>query len=173
MEKGIKFLLAAFITIILGVVLLSVYSDTNYSKTTQSAATETFNIASARLALGEINESKVFTVANPRTGWKAQSSDCGESILSMTNGTATASATNYTFNADGTFTLKNGTFWVTRTAGGNTSVVTYKYCGNEYLDVGWGRSIANISVGLFAVLCLAAAVAFLYMAFKEMGIGLK
>ena len=168
--KGVNYLLSAFITLTLGIVLLTVYADLTDQKTDLATKTDTFNIASARVGANNINTSYNFTVTKPRTGWKTEESICVVTIGTLTNNSQTLTVGNYTDYTDGKFSLLNTTDWVNSIS--NTSVVTYTYCSDDYLR-GWAGKVQDTTVGLLAILLLGATVFFVYLALKDAGIVTK
>src|SRR3990167_4740165 len=95
-------LVFAFVTLILGAVLITVVADQVQTVTSKAGiANETISIASARPLAGNlsVNESKVFTIANPPTTWKIADADCAINDFALRNQTgATLTAdTDYVF----------------------------------------------------------------------------
>lgn len=171
MGNGMNLLLGAFITLMLGIILLSVYADNSNAITSLTSATETLNLAPARLTGGALNTTYDFTLTGTGVGtWKSEYSECLASTLVVKNVSGTeVTSGNYTYTA------ATGKVRLTNTlplnaSSSNTSTVTYSKCPDGYTAQAWGRSMQKITVGLFAVMCLAASVGFVYAALKEMGI---
>ena len=173
MENGIKYLLGAFITLILGIALLSVYADLSLSKTSTTTQAQSINIAAARIAGGAINTSVPFTLTNGYNTWRSDyASECLPSaLLSYVNNTGS----DLTVTTDYVYYSTNGSLYLKNTnavnnTGSNVTTATYTYCGEGYLPSGFGNSMLKITVGLLAVLLLVATVGFMYEAMKEMGL---
>jgi len=172
MEKGMNLLLGAFITLILGIVLLSVYADMSAANTNQVTNTQT-NILVARDKGSEhVNTTKVHTLdtaTNTLNNWRVDYSDCIPATIVVKNssGALATVTTDYTYTATTGAILFKDTVTMNGT-GSNATTISYAHCPDGYLPQSWSRSLANIAVGLFALLCLAAAVGFMLMALKEM-----
>lgn len=173
MEKAIKYLLGAFITLMLGLVLLMAYSDMSSGVTQVSTKTQTISIAGARLAGGTINTTYPITVSNGYDTWRSDyPTDCLPTTLTYANSTGGA----YTVTTDYTYTSTTGKILLKNTAAmnnsvSNTTTATYTYCQDGYIPSGWGQSMQKVTVGLLAVLLLSATVGFLTIAYREMKVG--
>ena len=172
MEKGMNLLIAAFITLILGIVLLSVYADMSAANTNQVTNTQTNILVAKDKGSEHVNTTKVYTIdtaTNTLNTWRADYSDCIPStiVLKNSSGATATETTDYTYTAATGQLLFKDTITMNGT-GSNATTIAYSYCPDGYLPQGWSRSLANIAVGLFAVLCLAAAIGFMLMALKEM-----
>jgi hypothetical protein len=172
MKDGMKYLLGAFLVIMLGVILLGVYSNLSSEHTSKVNTAQTVSMANARLAGGAINTTYPFTITNGYNTWRSDyASDCLTSALVSYGNASTAftDTTDYIYNSNnGTLYLKN-TAEVNGTAGGSTNTTTavYTYCPDGYIT-SWGNTVQKVSVGLFVLLILGAAISFLYIALKEM-----
>jgi hypothetical protein len=168
---AINKLLLAFVALIVGVVLLGsistlvlgVNSGTNVVNETQDIT--------AAISAGVVNTSYGFTVTNYPSGWK--SDDCPLTSVAIKNNTNTAltANTHYTFYpTNGTWYLKGTTVNTSHFWANNNSYVSYTYCGDEYLNLGWGRSILSVAVGMFALALLAVSVGLFYSIARDYGL---
>ena len=169
-------LIAAFIMLILGVVFASQVATIGQEVTTKSTViNESIDITDAKQELGDINVSVTFPIAqDPTDTWKAL--DCP--ITSVTYGNSSkvwALTTDYTFDAaTGVLTLVNSTD-VRGPAGApginsNDTVISYIYCGDDYINLTWGRTGINLVPGFFAIALLLISVGLFYSIAKENGI---
>jgi hypothetical protein len=164
-------LLLAFVTLILGLVLIGTIAT---SVIGVSSGTQVINETQAigiAMDAGTVETNVAFNVTNAPTGWKTE--DCpltGIAIKNATNAALTRD-TDYTFYpTNGSWTLKGTTVNTSKFWANNNSYVSYTYCGNDYLNSSWGRSVLNISVGMFAIALLVASVALFYSVAQEAGI---
>jgi hypothetical protein len=161
-------LVLAFVTLILGVALLSqiaVSANTATSKTIVRNESVTI-IKNAT----DINTTYVYTLTNAPSGWKL--TDCPITNFVLTNSsdnTAWTVTTDYTINAaNGTFLLVNSS--TARLTADNLTYANYKYCADDYLNSTWGRTTLNLVSGFFALALLLVSVALFYSVAKETGI---
>lgn len=112
----------------------------------------------------DINESYLFTVANSPDGWKK--ADC---ILSRF--VAGNSSEDYTDTTDYIIDLEDGTLLFRNTTvvreGGDSAYLDYKYCGNDYLNSSWGRTVINLLAAFFALAILFIAIGYFFKVAKE------
>ena len=168
----IQKLLLAFVTLIIGLVLvgsiaistdgitsyLSVTGESHALNTNTSAINTTGMVASTYL------------VTNNPTGWQAD--DCPLTAFSLENSSGTA----LTVNTDYRVYLDNGTFTFLNTAAvraalypTNTTNAAYQYCDDDYLD-GWGGTVLDLVPGFFALAILIFSVGMFYSIAKDTGI---
>jgi hypothetical protein len=165
---AINKLLMAFLTLIVGVVLLGTIAGSTASVSQLQVISNETQAIGAAISGGITNTSYRFTVTNAPTGWKVD--DCPLTDIAIVNGTNAALTrdTHYTFYpTNGTWYLKGaGTneskFWAN-----NNSYVTYSYCGDDYLNLSWGRSMLSVAVGLFAIALLGVSVALFFSVAKD------
>lgn len=168
-------LVLAFVTLILGAVLIIVIADNTLANTTQSfVANETVSLAPARVGdgTGDLDPAVSLSLENAILGtWREDVSECeiknfvlrNQSYIVMT------ATTDYVLDADGaTFTVVNNNN-MNKTIS-NSTFVTYNYCANDYLNSGFGRSILNLVGGFFALALLGASVGLFYSIGKDTGI---
>jgi hypothetical protein len=170
-------LVIAFVSLIVGIVLITQVASEGSKVTSLSTITETFNLAPARLAAGAINETYYFYptyLAN--SGWRADDvADCSVFPLVVKNATGAtldnngcASAGEYTYVTDVRLNFCN-TLSVNNSAS-NSTTVTYRYCPDGYLTSSWQRTITNLVPGFIALALMAVAVGLFYSIAKETGL---
>ena len=161
-------LVLGFVTIILGAVLIGSIATNGLLVTQKKSLTnEAVDISSARNALGNIDESVEITVANAPTSWKQ--ADCP--LTSVTYGNASE---DYTITTDYLITLSTGILTLKNTTtvidGTNDTLIDYTYCGDDYLNLSWGRTLVNIVSGFFAIAILLVGLGLFYSVAKDTGI---
>ena len=161
-------LILAFLTLIIGIVFVGVIATSSLAVTTTTVVTdEGINIGSA-VVDGQVNESlSNFTLTNVPSGWQAQSTDCNAISVSA-YGNVTEDFTLNTdyevFGADGIIHVLNTT---TTENGGNSTLVDYTYCADDYLHLNWGRTLVNLIGGFFAIALLLISVGLFYSVAKD------
>ena len=171
-------LVAGFVLLLLGAVLIGPISSEGLAKTTFSRAGESIAIPRNGTVIAKnfnVNETANTTLANVPTGWKA--SDCPLSGVNVTN---TSGTFTFTSGTDYVLSLSTGVIqWLntTDTAGDdggnaydNLSVVSYNYCGDDYLNLSWGRTVLNLVPGFFAIAVMLAGVGIFFSIGKAAGI---
>jgi len=172
MLSTIQKLLLAFITLIIGLVLIgsiAVSTDgmTSYASTTGES--HTLNTNGTALNTSEM-EASVYTVTNNPTSWQAETCPLTAFSLSNTSGTVLTVDTDYrVYLANGTFTLLNTADTVAALYPTNVSNVAYQYCGDDYMQ-GWGGTILDLIPGFFALAILIFSVGMFYSIAKDTGI---
>ncbi len=166
-------LIAGFVLLIIGIVLASQVAvigtevTGKLGQTNESIAIPTQGYDGE----GSINESYVYTVINNPTSWKTE--DCPLTGVSLSNssGSAYTTTTDYVFTAStGTFTLVNTTLTHNAILNDNLTYVGYIYCGDDYMNLGWGRTGINLVPGFFALALLLTSIGLFYSIAKENGI---
>jgi len=162
-------LVLAFVTLLLGVVLITSIATQGLAVTDKKVISNEVE-AFTPTAEGGINTTEVHTVTNAPTGWKVD--DCP--LTSVTIGNA---SDDFTLTTDYTLTASAGTFLLLNTAVVNGSIgadnntyVDYTYCGDDYMNIGWGRTMINLVAGFFALAILGAAIGLFYSVGKDTGI---
>lgn len=162
-------LIGGFVAIILGLVFLSQIAISEPATTTLTSVTS----ESHALALGgypAINTTAEYTVTNAPTGWKVQ--DCPLTSFVVAN----ASGSPLTLTDDYTVDLDEGTYQLLNTENTNTTLglyptnntyVSYKYCGDNYLNSSWGRTSLDLIPGLFALALFIIGVALFYSVYQD------
>lgn len=175
MAKEIKvtgLMIAVFVILIIGTVLLGVIATQEQEATQLAYATETVNLAPARLAGGAINSTYYFHLTNgcPFSTWRAdQGSACYINNLGVKNSTGgtLVDPTNYVFVSNGAVCTgaNSGDIRFTNTlsvnnSASNTTTVSYSYCPDAYLTQSWARTVLDLMPGFFAIGLLGAALMF-------------
>jgi hypothetical protein len=168
METASKLILA-FVTIIVGLMLLGqIATSTNGITSESQAALESHALTVAADSVS-INTTAVNTVTYPPTGW--ETTDCPLTSFSITNasGTALTLTTDYTVTlSQGTYILKNTTNTVKLLSSpGNNSYANYKYCGDNYMNSQWGRGVLTLVPGFFAIALMIVGVALFYSVYQD------
>jgi len=170
-------LIAAFIMLILGIVFASQAATIGQEVTTKTTIEdEAISLTTARTTdgLGDINVSVTFTIVeDPTNTWK--SADCP--ITNVIYGNSSKDfivTTDYTFDgATGVLTLVNSTNVrgpAGAVTGSNDTLISYDYCGDDYINLTWGRTGINLVPGFFAIALLLISVGLFYSIAKENGI---
>lgn len=173
-SNNLGLLLTSFVMIILGASFIGVVASTEQLYTRQKVVfNESIDITAARLALNDINETRVFTVKQAYsrvTNWRENSggTDCDiDAIVYTTNITLTED-TDYSLSTNGTLTVLNTTLTGgTHSPTSNTTQIAYYYCGDDYLTEGWTRTILNLVPGFFALALMAVGIALFYGVLKN------
>jgi len=164
-------LIAAFVLLIIGIVFVGQVAVIGSGVTSKvGVGNEVIDYTTAfQESSDQINETITFTVANNPTGWKVN--DCPLTGITLTNssGSAWTSGTDYTFTAStGTFIIKNTINTNITTT--NQTYVGYQYCGDDYMNLTWGRTGINLVSGFFALTMLLFSIGLFYSVAKENGI---
>jgi hypothetical protein len=166
-------LIAAFVLLILGIVFISQISVIGSGVTTYSRVTdESIALVTNGTDLNTSGMvSSTYQIVNSPSGWKVL--DCPITSFSLTNSSGSALVE----DTDFTFTESNGTLTLLRTVLTkstlypiNVSLVDYAYCGDDYMNLGWGRTGINLVPGFFAIAMLLISVGLFYSVAKENGI---
>jgi len=164
-------LVAAFVTLLLGAVLITTIASEGLARTDKLVINNEVE-AFTPVDVGNINTTEVHTVTNAPTGWK--SDDCpleSVAIKNASGGTALTVTTDYTLTASaGTFLLLNTTATVAMIGADNNTYVDYTYCGDDYMNLTWGRTAINLTAGFFAIAILLISVGLFYSVAKDYGI---
>ena len=171
--SSISKLVLAFVTLILGIVFAAQVADIGQDITTTiGVSNETVSYVAKMDGIGEVNESAAnITVANAPTSWKVD--DCPITDVKVSN----ASGTELTLDTDYQLVASTGTIAILNTTDtnstnniGNTTLVNYNYCGDDYMNLGWGRTGIDLVPGFFALALLLTSVALFYSVAKENGV---
>lgn len=161
-------LVIAFVTLIVGIALLSQVSVISLDATDKTSVNNEA-VTIIKYDNVSVNTTRVYTLTNAPTGWKTADCPLASIVLSNSSGTVFTITTDYLVTpAAGTFTLKNTTA-TTQTAD-NKTYVDYTYCADDYLNLSWGRSVINYVPGFFAIALLLVSLGFFYSVAKEAGI---
>lgn len=175
-NSSVSKLVFAFVALILGIALATTAATMTLEVTEKSIASEEtydLNTLGCYTADGEVNESASacnITVTYAPTSWKIE--DCPLTSVTVANATGTALTddTDYILEeTTGLVAFLNTTD--TATAGlGNTSLITYTYCGDDYMNLNWGRTSMKTAVGFFALALLLVAIALFWSVAKDAGL---
>lgn len=170
-NSSVSKLIAAFVLLVIGIVFVSQVAVIGSEITSKTGITdEVIDYTTAfQESSDQINETITFTVANNPTSWKVI--DCPLTSIALTNssGSTWTSGTDYTFTAaTGTFTIGNTID--TNVTADNYTYVDYIYCGDDYMNLTWGRTGINLVPGFFALTMLLISVGLFYSVAKENGI---
>jgi hypothetical protein len=168
METASKLILA-FVTIIVGLMLLGQIATSTNGITSKSGAVLESHSLTATSDSDSINTTAIYTVTYPPTGW--ETTDCPLTSFSIKNSSGNA----LTLTTDYTVTLTAGTYLLKNTtatkgllnAPGNNSYVGYSYCGDSYMNSEWGRGVLTLVPGFFAIALMLVGVALFYSVYKD------
>jgi len=162
-------LLTGFVFLIIAVIFVGILAGANvdtWSKTV--VVDEVIDISSARLGTTlAINPGVNLTIANPPTGYKIEKCP----LTSITYGNSTA---DYTVTTDYTLSTTTGVLNLVNTATVNNTIsnntyVDYTYCSDNYLTLGWDRTMITTTYGLFALGAFGIALWLFYSLYKDSG----
>lgn len=168
---AINKLIFAFVTLILGVALLSQIAVITNETTAKSAiVNDSIDISTAKILGTSINTTLGFTVTQAPTGWKILDCPLTNIIVENSSGQALTVTTDYTLDgATGIMYLLNTSAVFNQTAD-NLTYVDYTYCADDYLNSGWSRTLLNLIAGFFAIALLLVSIGMFYSIAKESGI---
>ena len=168
-------LILAFVTLILGIVFAAQVASQGVLITDKLGILDEqidMSVVGVYIAAtADINTSHVHSVTNTPSGWK--SNDCPLTGVVLTNSSdyAYTVTTDYVFNDNnGTFTLKNTRVVNASHSTDNLTYVDYIYCGDDYMNLTWGRTGIKLIPGFFAIALLIIAVGLFYSIARENGI---
>ncbi len=173
-QKNINLLIAGFVFLIVGIVLLSpVASNTNDVIDKDVVSDETTNLSVSCYVAGEVNESVSacnLTITNAPSGWKV--AECPLTSVTATNATGTALtlATDYNFFESGSIIQMLNTTDTNATGLGEDVILGYTFCPDDYLNSTWGRSVLATVPGFFALALLGVALWMFYAVFRNVGL---
>ena len=167
-------LILAFVTLILGAVLIGVVSSNALGVTATTHVYNESDDLTTCLALSagggwEVNESNPncnITVTNAPTGWKQ--ADCPLTTVSVYNSTGDllTAATDYNLYAS-TGIIQMLDTDATENLTSNATFNYYSYCGDDYMNLSWGRSLLNLIGGFFALALLGISIGLFYSVGKD------
>lgn len=163
-----------YLTVFIAVVLALSFIVAIAALTTQTTErtkvdNEIISIATAQVSYNAtatgINSSKnLGPVTNYPTGWKIDDCPLEDIVVTNSSGTVLTLTTDYTLTtSSGILTIVNNTNTINAFKISNNSLVDYSYCGAGYLNLGWGRTILNTNVGLYAIAILVIVVVLVYV----------
>jgi len=168
---SINKLILAFVTLIVGAVLIgSIAGNTQDTTTLNLANSEVHAMTASALGDNHVNETAIYTVTYPPTTWKINDCPLTNFVLKNVSGTTLTLTTDYTVTpSTGKYQLVNSTATVAGLRSNNT-YVTYNYCGDDYLNSSWGRTVLNLVAGFFAIAMLMVSLALFYGVAKDTGL---
>lgn len=160
-------LVLAFVTLIIGAVLIGSIATNGLAVTDKkSVSDEAIDISTARDANGDINTSVTFTITSDNVPLSWQAADCPLSSIVYGN-----SSTDYTVTTDYTFATTTGVLTLVNSTavieGGNSTLIDYIHCGDDYMNLSWGRTLINLIAGFFAIAILLVSVGLFYDVAKD------
>ena len=172
--ESINKLVLGFVTLIIGIVLISQVASTGQEKTTLSSVTSEVQNIAATTGRNDtwINASKVYTITKAPTSWKTTDCPITNFVLKNSSGAAFTLTTDYTFTAStGKFSLvDSATALATLPVANNNTYASYSYCPDEYMNLSWGRTIINLVPGFFGIAILLVSVAIFYSVARDAGL---
>lgn len=165
-------IIAAFVTVLLGAVLIGVVAGQTQSISTTAPQTDSIDISVARLAGGAINTTYPFTLKTGMNTWRSEDSTCIPSTITFKNASTTFTTdTDYTYTpTTGGLVLKNTVVMNGTGSSTNATTATYQYCPDGYLTSSWQRSVLNMVPGFFGIAIMLVGVGLFYSIGKEVGI---
>ena len=170
MISTIQKLVLAFVTLIIGIVLIGSISDSTIALTQLSGIAEIKPILNSNTTY--INDTTVYTVSHTET---VNTCPLTNFVLTNQSGFVLPEGATQAYIVD----LTTGTYTIRDTAGGvaalmasglyNNSYVSYDYCPTGYVS-GWGGTILNLVPGFFALAILGFSLGMFYSLGKEAGI---
>jgi len=176
-NKNVNYLVMAFVFLIVGVALIGTVASEINNRTDKTVIVDESNslitcvVDSGGVFRFTINESDSacnITLANVPTSWKIE--DCPITNVVVSNATkAFTLGTDYeVFDSTGVIRMLNST--TTSLGYANTTLVSYTYCADDYLNSSWGRSVLLTVPGFFALALLGVSLWLFYLVFKSTGI---
>ena len=173
---AIQKLMMAFVTLIIGIVLLGVVSIESADVTSKDIAqNETVDLVNYKnLAnVSQINTTYVIPLDNAyaTTDWQSDDGGCDfvVNLFALANATPVVDGTDYNITSDGGLSLFDSAMWHTETMS-NSTYITYTYCEDEYMTLSWGRSVMVLIPGFFAIALLMVSLALFYSIARETGV---
>jgi hypothetical protein len=162
--KSVGILLLTAVAIIVGLVMLTgtggIASLTAGADNKISVVNESIDISAARLADNAINETYYFypEYAATNTGWRAAYDECDVLTLTVTDGEGNelADPTDYVYVYElGRLRFEDDSTALDAT---NDTLVSYSYCGDNYVGGSANQNILNIVLLMAAVAIIVVAI---------------
>lgn len=174
MTESSSKLILAFVTLLIGVALIGSIASEALGKTDKiNIADEATNLSVSCYDGDQVDETNAdcnITVTYAPTGWK--SDDCPLTNVVVTNytGTELTEDTDYViFDSTGIIQMLNTTE-TESTNMGDYVLYDYTYCGDDYMNLSWGRTALLLVGGFFALGLLLTSVGLFYSVAKDNGI---
>jgi hypothetical protein len=178
MTSPIGKLMAAFVLVIIAVVILTEVVTVGTGITQVQNSSGTLNFNQARTAGGATNpaiEFYVQAINDSKLSWRATNGACNvAAVAASINLTNTTNAL-FTKNTDWKVSTANGSITFLNTLNmnssgyDNNSIVSWRYCADGYID-GWTATITNLIYGFIALAALGVAISLFYSIAKDYGI---
>ena len=179
-NNSITKLIIGFLVLIVGLALIGSIADGS------NAVTEKTGVGGEEITVIRANEgacpmginlSHGYALTNSPTGWKSIDCPISDFIVINQAGASATVTTDYVLYTDnGTLFLKNTTAFMDANCSAdalgasNTSTLFYEYCGDDYLNIAWGRTIIDLVAGFFALALLGVSVGIFYSVARDNGI---
>ena len=178
--KSVSILIAAFIAVLVGIMLIGSVASETYGHTGRgtSVIDERLNVSSSYNGnSGFMNQTIMRTLSN--NGVQCSSGDgrwvSGSVVITNSSGTVLTSG-NYTVSySNNTIAFKNTSTtdpvtYGSSFFGGNITLIDYVYQPADYVCEGWQRTVLNLVPGFFGLAILAVGVGLFYKVAQEEGI---
>ena len=166
-------LIAAFVLLIIGIVLVSqvaVIGNTVTAKSSVTSEAQALNTNQTDLNVSGMDNA-IYQIAESPTGWKLEDCPITNFAIANSSGSVLVSGTDFRFTAaNGTWVLLKTVLTKQTLDPANVSYQSYSYCGDDYINLGWGRTGVNLVPGFFALALLLISVGLFYSVAKENGI---
>lgn len=173
MELGIaNKLILAFATLLIGIVVIGSIASNGLAVTeTTRTVNETLDFSSSFLVGGNVNTTFPYTLAQAPSGWKAVDCPLTSVLVQNTSGATFTDDTDYVLDeTTGVVTFKNTDAINCTYVSDNETYVSYNYCGDDYMNISWGRTMINLIAGFFAIAILMISVGLFYSVAKDYNI---
>jgi len=168
-------IIMALLIILLGMAFITSVANTKSLQTDkQSTVNETHSLTTCYQGSADksVNVSKSscnFTVTNAPTDWKLTSGECALGSVVITNGTASVvlvEGTDYDeFTQTGIIRMLNTSDTTALPA--NTTLTSYTYCADGYLQNSGDRGLANLWVTMMVLVILVSIAAIAYKIYNK------
>lgn len=165
-NNSIQIMVGAFIVTMIAIAFLtSIVGQTNNVTEKLNSVNETTDLTTSCYSAGVVDESSNdcnITVNNNPTSWKCEDCPITNVIVADSTGTELVLDTDYElYDSIGVVKMLN-TVDTNETNLGDV-LVSYTYCGDNYVNSSWGRSILGINIGMFAIAILIAVMGAAYL----------
>jgi len=159
----------AFVTLLIGVVLIGTVATQGNLKVDKLVIADESHAFTVDSGV-DINTTTAYTVTNAPTGWKIADCPLTSIVISNVTGVALTETTDYTITeSTGVYYLKNTTATVAMVGTDNNTYIDYTYCGDDYMNLQWGRTGIKLVPGFFALAILLTSVGLFYSVAKDQG----
>lgn len=174
-NKSIAILISAFVLIIIGVSIIVPLAEQEQIVTALSRSNEANNLSSlycyADNEVMENNSACNITVTYAPSGWEVD--DCPITEVAVKNGsTDLTEDTDYVvYDSSGVIQMLNTSETnLSGTGSGGELTIDYSYCGDNYMNSSWGRSVLDFVPGFFALAILGIGVGLVLLVLKREGL---